>query len=422
MASLEKILCNMYINKNIYTEHKNYILSLYSQYKHNYENDQENFRMIIKKLQNLKKFSKLSGIVLSGTIKVGETIKFLPNGPVSTVLDFSSGEPAPGEHLTLEINHILKPNFTGMISSSTNVPKIASSLRVKIYWLSSNAPIVGLRYNFIFGCQSTCGTINRIKHHNEYIKQYTCNILLDKYIIYDTVSDNIATGTFVIYSENKNLLLGIGIIEYALSKDANIYHQVIDISKEARASIKFQKPCVLWLTGISGAGKSTIANALEKELYIQGYHTYILDGDNIRYGLNNDLGFSEEDRVENIRRIAEVAHLMVDAGLIIITAFISPFRSDRAMARRLFADGEFIEVYIDTPLKVAEKRDPKGLYAKARRGELKNFTGIDSPYEAPINPEIRIDTTQESIHTAVKKIIDILIARSQLHLKKTMNG
>lgn len=413
MYSLENMLYNVYLSdKYTFNMHKKNILALYP-----HDNLSEIFRMTIREIKNLRKYSQISGLVLSGTIAAGETIRILPDGTAATVLDCSGAQPAPGESLTLNIEHISKLNLTGMVSLAKSPQQTASLFRVKIYWISTSAPIAGRRYAFMFGRQRTYGTINKIKNFNETTKHYTCNILLEDCVAFDPVSENPATGTFIIDSEDKSTLCGIGVIEYALRRGANIHQQFIDISKEARASIKLQKPCVLWLTGLSGAGKSSIANAVEKELYQKGYHTYLLDGDNIRHGLNSDLGFSEEDRVENIRRIAEVAHLMTDAGLIVITAFISPFRSDRAMARRLFAEGEFIEVYIDTPLSVAEGRDPKGLYIKARHGELKNFTGINSPYEAPEHPEIWIDTTQESIQTAAAKIIAELNTRGFITLQ-----
>jgi len=208
--------------------------------------------------------------------------------------------------------------------------------------------------------------------------------------------------------QKTNDVLGAGFLRFALRRSHNIYIQNTDINKAARANLKRQQPRVIWFTGLSGSGKSTIANTVEKKLHQLGMHTYILDGDNIRHGLNKDLGFSDEDRVENIRRIAEVARLMTDAGLIVLTAFISPFRSERQMARELFSDGEFIEVFVDTPIELAEERDPKGLYKKARNGELKNFTGIDSPYEKPDNPEITLKTSQNSAEELAIQLCNFL--------------
>ncbi len=204
-------------------------------------------------------------------------------------------------------------------------------------------------------------------------------------------------------------------LHFALRRSQNVHWHLFDVNKQARAELKAQRPCVLWFTGLSGAGKSTIANFAEKRLHSLGYHTYLLDGDNVRHGLNKDLGFTDADRVENIRRVAEVSKLMVDAGVIVLVSFISPFRAERRMARELVADGEFFEVFVDTPLAVAEERDPKGLYGKARRGELTNFTGIDSPYEIPQNPEIRIDTTQVGAEHAAEDIVQHLIRAGVIH-------
>jgi bifunctional enzyme CysN/CysC len=237
-----------------------------------------------------------------------------------------------------------------------------------------------------------------------------CNLSLDKPIAFDPYKDNRETGGFILIDRMSNNTIAAGMLDFALRRASNIHMQAVDINKAVRAEQKKQKACVIWLTGLSGSGKSTIANLLELKLHALDKHTYLLDGDNVRHGLSKDLGFTEADRVENIRRIAEVAKLMVDAGLIVITAFISPFVADRRMARGLMQDDEFVEVFVDTPLAVAETRDPKGLYKKARRGELKNFTGIDSPYEAPEHAELRIDTTQctadEAADQVIRKLLD----------------
>jgi bifunctional enzyme CysN/CysC len=223
--------------------------------------------------------------------------------------------------------------------------------------------------------------------------------------------ENRDTGSFILIDRLNNNTVGAGMLDFALRRAHNIHLQHTDIDKAARATLKGQKPCVLWLTGLSGSGKSTVANLVEKKLHAMGHHTYLLDGDNVRHGLNRDLGFTEEDRVENIRRVAEVTKLMVDAGLIVLTAFISPYRAERRMARQLLQEGEFIEVFMDTPLEVAEARDPKGLYKKARRGELKNFTGIDSPYEAPEAPEFSVNTAETSPEKAADELIEAMQAR-----------
>jgi bifunctional enzyme CysN/CysC len=238
-----------------------------------------------------------------------------------------------------------------------------------------------------------------------------CELELDQPIAFDPYAENRDTGGFILIDRLTNQTIGAGMLRFALRRAHNIHVQHVDIDKHARAALKGQKPCVLWLTGLSGAGKSTIANLVEKKLNAMGRHTYILDGDNVRHGLTKDLGFTAADRVENIRRIAEVAKLMVDAGLIVLTAFISPFQTERRMARALLKEGEFIEVFVDTPLAVAEGRDVKGLYRKARRGEIKNFTGIDSPYEAPEAAEIRLDTAALAPEAAAERILDALRQR-----------
>ena len=214
-----------------------------------------------------------------------------------------------------------------------------------------------------------------------------CNIATDKPLVFDAYQDNPATGSFILIDRITNNTVGAGMMRFALRRSSNIQNQFFEINKEARAALNQQKPMCLWFTGLSGSGKSTIANALEKELFKMGKRTYILDGDNVRHGLNHDLGFTEADRIENIRRVAEVAKLMVDAGLIVLVTFISPFQKDREMARSKFQEGEFVEIFVDTPLEECEKRDPKGLYKKARQGLIKNFTGIDSKYEKPVNAD-----------------------------------
>jgi bifunctional enzyme CysN/CysC len=237
---------------------------------------------------------------------------------------------------------------------------------------------------------------------------------LDRTIAFDPYAQNRDTGGFILIDRLTNNTVAMGLVRFAPRRESNVLWQALDVSKGARRVLNGHQSGVVWLTGLSGAGKSTIANLLEKRLYAMGKRTYLLDGDNLRHGLNRDLGFTSEERVENIRRVAEVAKLMADAGLIVITAFISPFHAERSAARELMEPGEFIEVFVDTPLEVAEQRDPKGLYRKARRGELKNFTGIDSPYEVPQNPDIRVDTTRVSPETAVEQIYDSLISRGFL--------
>jgi bifunctional enzyme CysN/CysC len=238
---------------------------------------------------------------------------------------------------------------------------------------------------------------------------------LDQAIAFDPYTDNRDTGGVILIDPLSNATVAAGLINFALRRSQNIHWQALEVNRESRAALKGQKPAVLWFTGLSGSGKSTIANLVEKRLHGQGRHTVVLDGDNVRHGLNRDLGFTDADRVENIRRVAEVAALMADAGLIVLVSFISPFRAERELARSRVPEGEFIEIFVDTPLDVAENRDPKGLYKKARAGELKNFTGIDSPYEAPTAPEIRVDTTELSPEDAAETIVADLSARGLLN-------
>jgi bifunctional enzyme CysN/CysC len=237
-----------------------------------------------------------------------------------------------------------------------------------------------------------------------------CGVELDRSIVFEPFSENRDLGGFILVDRITNATVGAGLLHFALRRSQNVHWQALDINKSARARLNGHRPCVVWFTGLSGAGKSTIANMVEKRLHALGRHTYLLDGDNVRHGLNKDLGFTEADRVENIRRVAEVSRLMVDAGLIAVVSFISPFRAERRMARELLEPGEFFEVFVDTPLAIAESRDPKGLYKKARSGELKNFTGVDSPYEAPEQPEVRIDTTRLTPDEATATILQALQA------------
>jgi bifunctional enzyme CysN/CysC len=232
-----------------------------------------------------------------------------------------------------------------------------------------------------------------------------CNLTLDRAVAFDAYADNRDMGSFIVIDRYTHQTIGAGMLHFALRRSQNIHWQAVEVDKQARVRQNGHRPCVLWLTGLSGSGKSTIANIVERQLHARGARTYLLDGDNVRHGLSKDLGFTDADRVENIRRIGEVARLMVDAGLIVLTAFISPFRSERHLARSMVDAGEFIEVYVDTPLEVVERRDPKGLYRKARGGELSNFTGIDSPYEVPESPELHIDTTQVTPEAAADRIV-----------------
>ena len=300
----------------------------------------------------------------------------------------------------------------------------ADQFEATIVWMGKTALLPGRDYRITLGSQEATATVTPLKHrvslddlehiaatrleaHEIGVAQLEC----DRPLAFAPYDRDRERGRFTLADRRTHETLGAGMIRFALRRSQNVHWQAIDIDRAARAALKRQRPCVLWLTGISGAGKSTIANLVEKKLHAMGRHTYLLDGDNVRHGLNKDLGFTEAARVENIRRVSEVARLMTEAGLIVITAFISPFRSERESARALFAPGEFLEVFIDTPLAVAERRDPKGLYAKARRGELKNFTGIDSPYERPERAEITIDTTALAAEAAAERVVEELRLR-----------
>jgi len=311
-----------------------------------------------------------------------------------------------------------------VLAAADSPPQVADQFEATLVWLQEEPMLQGRTYVMKSGTRTVSATVTPLKHRvnvntleHEPAERLelndigVCELELDRPIPFEPYNDNRALGGFILIDRLTNNTAGAGLINFALRRSQNVHWQALDVDKPLRARLKGQKACVLWLTGLSGAGKSTIANRVEKRLAAAGRHTYLLDGDNVRHGLNKDLGFTAQDRVENIRRVAEVARLMVDAGLIVLVSFISPFRSERRMARELFVPGEFFEVFIDTPLAEAERRDVKGLYRKARRGELKNFTGIDSPYETPETPEIRIDTTALSADEAAGRVIAHLQSR-----------
>jgi bifunctional enzyme CysN/CysC len=333
----------------------------------------------------------------------------------------------PGQSITLILTDEIDVSRGDVISSVDAPAGVADQFEATIVWMSDQPMLPGRLYWMKIGAKTVTATVahpkyrmnvNTLEHlaakRLELNEVGVCNIAVDRPIAFDPYRENRDTGGFILIDRLSNNTVGAGLLHFALRRSQNIHWQATDIHKEARSVQKGQKACVLWFTGLSGAGKSTIANLVEQKLYARGLHTYLLDGDNVRHGLNRDLGFTDEDRVENIRRVAEVAKLMIDAGLIVLVSFISPFRSERRMARALVEDGEFIEIFVDAPLTIAEERDPKGLYRKARRGELKNFTGIDSPYETPEHAEIRVDTTTTTPESAAEQIIDILEDRGTL--------
>jgi bifunctional enzyme CysN/CysC len=310
-----------------------------------------------------------------------------------------------------------------VISVADNPPQTADQFEATIVWMADEAMVPGRAYWFKLGTQMVSATVHEPKYSvnvntMEHLAAKTlelneigvAELVTDKQIVFEPYAENRSLGGFILVDKMTNATVAAGMLHFSLRRSQNVHWQAMDTTRERRAELKHQKAAVLWLTGLSGAGKSTIANIVEKKLTASGHHTFLLDGDNVRHGLNKDLGFTDADRVENIRRVGEVARLMTDAGLIVITAFISPFRAERDMVRAMMEPGEFLEIHIDTTLDEAERRDVKGLYKKARSGELKNFTGIDSPYEAPDNPEIHIDTTMMSAEEAADHIIAILLS------------
>jgi bifunctional enzyme CysN/CysC len=356
-------------------------------------------------------FRGFAGAVVSGTIRSGDAIRVVPSGRQTKVAQILIGDheaqaATAGESVTLTLTDEIDMSRGDVLATATAPPAVADRFESTIVWMHDRPMLQGRSYLVKIGTKTVTATITPLKYKiNVNTLEHVaarklelndigvCGLQLDQPVAFEPYSDNRDLGGFIVIDRITNATVGAGLLHFALRRSQNVHWQALDVDRVARADLKGQKPCVVWFTGLSAAGKSTVANLVEKRLHAMGRHTYILDGDNVRHGLNKDLGFTEADRVENIRRVAEVSRLMVDAGLIVLVSFISPFRSERRMARELVSEGEFIEVFVDTPLAVAESRDPKGLYKKARRGELKNFTGVDSPYEAPERPEVHLDTT-----------------------------
>jgi bifunctional enzyme CysN/CysC len=377
-------------------------------------------------------FRGFAGTVAGGAVRVGDPVRVLPSGRESEVarivtLDGDLEAAVAGQAVTLTLTDEVDASRGDMIVAAVAPPQVADQFESTVVWMADEPMLRGRTYLLRCGTKTVGATVAPIKYKVnvntlehvaatklELNEIGVCNLELDQSIAFDPYSENRDTGGFVLIDRITYTTVGAGLFRFALRRSQNVHWQALDVDKRSRAALKGQQPCVLWLTGLSGAGKSTLANLVEKKLQVFGRHTYLLDGDNVRHGLNKDLGFTDADRVENIRRVAEVAKLMVDAGLIVIVSFISPFRAERRMARALVGEGEFIEVFVDAPLAVAEARDPKGLYKKARLGELKNFTGIDSPYEPPENPEIHIDTSRVSPEEATDLVVDALLDRRLL--------
>ncbi|HWU79620.1 MAG TPA: sulfate adenylyltransferase subunit CysN [Caulobacter sp.] len=368
-------------------------------------------------------FRGFSGLIASGSIKPGDRIRALPSGRESRVarivtLPGDLPQAVAGQSVTLTLEDEIDVSRGDVIATADAPAPVANQFEATVVWMDDEPLPPGRTYLLKLGARTVSASVTDIKHRvNVNTLEHTaakrlelneigvCNLSLDQAIPFEAYADNRQMGGFILVDRLSNRTVGAGMLNFALRRADNIHWQHSDVTKASRAALKSQRGQVVWLTGLSGAGKSTIANLVEKRLHALGRHTYLLDGDNVRHGLNKDLGFTEEDRVENIRRVAEVAKLMVDAGLIVLTAFISPFRAERRLARELLGEGEFVEVFVDTPLAVAEARDVKGLYKKARSGQLKNFTGVDSPYEAPEKPELRIDTTAIDPVEAAERIV-----------------
>jgi len=374
-------------------------------------------------------FRGFSGLIAAGTVQPGDTVRVLPSGKTSTVsrivtLDGDLPNAVAGQSVTLCLADEIDCSRGDVIAVADNPPEVADRFEASLVWMADAAMIAGRAYWLKLGTQTVSATIMTPKYTinvNTMERTATKTLELndigvtelstDKPVVFERYLDSHTLGGFILIDKLTNATVAAGMLNFSLRRAQNVHWQAADISREEHANLKNQKPAVLWFTGLSGSGKSTIGNLVEKKLHRMNRHTMLLDGDNIRHGLNKDLGFTEADRIENIRRVGEVAKLMADAGLIVITAFISPFRAERQMVRDLFPAGEFIEVFIDTPLAEAERRDVKGLYKKARAGKLKNFTGIDSPYEAPTAAEIHIDTTVITPEQAADLIVDTVLDR-----------
>ncbi len=367
-----------------------------------------------------------TGNVVSGSLAPGQRVRLVPSGQVTTVTEVraSGGASGRGTDVTLTLADAVDVRPGDMLCAAAAPASAADQFEVTLLWLDTAEMLPGRSYLVQAGGRTVGATFAAPKHRIdpatlEHLAAHTlrqdemgvCNVHLDTVIPFDPYAADRQTGSLAVIDRERNVVVGVALIDFALRRAHNIHWQSLTIDKGARADAKGQRPCIVWFTGLSGSGKSTIANVLEKRLHALGCHTALLDGDNVRHGLNKDLGFTDADRVENIRRVAEVARLMVDAGLIVLVSFISPFRAERRMARGLVGTGEFCEVFLDVPLDVAEARDVKGLYAKARHGELKHFTGIDSPYEAPEHPELAIATADVSPDLAAERIVAYLRQR-----------
>ena len=373
-------------------------------------------------------FRGYAGTVASGAVRAGDEIVVARTGQSARIARIvtQDGDQPVASHadaVTLTLDREIDLSRGDILVPPTARPEVTDQLAAHLIWMAEEPLLPGRPYSMKIGTRTVGAAITELKHKLEIetlkplaAKTLTlndigfANLSLAEPIAIDPYDENQTTGAFILIDRFTNQTVAAGMIRFGLRRATNIHRQALNVDKAARASAKGQKPAVLWFTGLSGAGKSTIADLVETRLHLMGRHTYLLDGDNVRQGLNRDLGFTDADRVENIRRVAETAKLFVDAGLIVLVSFISPFRAERQLARDLVAEGEFLEIYVDTPLELAEARDPKGLYQKARAGKIKNFTGIDSPYEAPLSPDIRLDTQSGDAQALADQIIEYLIA------------
>ena len=374
-------------------------------------------------------FRGLCGTIVSGRLAAGDSVVVANSGRESRVerivaADGDMPSAAAGDAVTLVLADELDVARGDVLADPKVRPEVANQFAAHLFWMSSEPLLPGRPYVLKLGTATLPASVTLLKYKLDVNTREQrpgrdlklneigyCNLYVSRPIAFEPYKQNRQLGGFILIDRLTNQTVGAGMIEFGLRRATNIHYQPVDVDKAQHSAMKGQQPCAVWLTGLSGAGKSTVANLVQRKLSVLGAHTYLLDGDNVRHGLNKDLGFTDADRVENIRRVGEVARLMVDAGLIVLCSFISPYRSERRMVRDLLGEDEFIEVFIDAPLEVAEGRDPKGLYKKARAGEIKNFTGIDSPYEPPENPEIVIDTTKISAEEAAEMIVGRLKAR-----------
>lgn len=379
-----------------------------------------------------QEFRGFSGTIVSGTVIAGDSVKVLPSGleaQISRIVthDGDLEGAVSGQAVTLVLDREIDVSRGNVICRADAPVSISDQFEVHLLWMAEEELLPGRSYVMKLGTSTAHATVTSLKYKvNINTLEHTagktlhlneiavCNLSLDKPLPFEPYAENRELGSFILIDRISNQTIGMGMIDFALRRATNIHWQSLEISRGARAAQKQQKAALVWFTGFSGSGKSTIATALEKRLFSLGRHTYVLDGDNVRHGLNRDLGFTDADRVENIRRVAEVACLMADAGLIVLVSFISPFREERDMARSLAKEGEFIEVFVDTPIELCESRDPKGLYRKARQHEIPNFTGISSPYEPPENPEIHIETATQSVEESVERLLAYLEMKGHL--------